>query len=143
MEESRRKVNALIELENDVQAQWKEEKIFEEDAGEAGRETYVATFPYPYVNGRFHLGHAFTVSKAEFAVSYQRVRFLCAASSFVLRALALALSWQSLSLHVVLGFGSCVTRPTSAERQALPVPIWYALHGHAHRRCCPAHRARA
>ncbi|KAK6031486.1 leucine--tRNA ligase, partial [Ostertagia ostertagi] len=34
---------------------------------------YLTTFPYPYMNGRLHLGHTFTVSKCEFAVGYQRL----------------------------------------------------------------------
>ena len=29
--------------------------------------SYMATFPYPYMNGMLHLGHAFTATKAEFA----------------------------------------------------------------------------
>lgn len=27
---------------------------------------YMCTFPYPYMNGYLHLGHAFSMSKAEF-----------------------------------------------------------------------------
>lgn len=34
----------------------------------------MATFPYPYMNGRLHLGHLFTISKADFAVYYQRMK---------------------------------------------------------------------
>ena len=34
----------------------------------------MATFPYPYMNGFLHLGHAFSLSKAEFATRYQRQR---------------------------------------------------------------------
>lgn len=30
----------------------------------------MATFPYPYMNGMLHLGHAFTATKAEFATRY-------------------------------------------------------------------------
>lgn len=38
------------------------------------REKYFVTFPYPYMNGRLHLGHTFTMSKCEFAVGYQRLK---------------------------------------------------------------------
>jgi len=37
------------------------------------REKYFCTFPYPYMNGRIHLGHAFTITKAEFASRFQRL----------------------------------------------------------------------
>ena len=51
-------------------------------------ETYVVTFPYPYMNGKLHIGHAFTMLKVdrsilvcrcsrvqcEFAVGYQRLK---------------------------------------------------------------------
>lgn len=35
---------------------------------------YMATFPYPYMNGRLHLGHTFTLAKCEFAVGYERLK---------------------------------------------------------------------
>ena len=39
---------------------------------EKNNSKYMVTFPYPYMNGFLHLGHAFSMSKAEFAVRYQR-----------------------------------------------------------------------
>ena len=41
---------------------------------EKNEEKYLATFPYPYMNGYLHLGHAFTISKTEFQSRYQRQR---------------------------------------------------------------------
>jgi len=31
-------------------------------------EKFFATFPYPYMNGRLHLGHAFSLSKCEVCI---------------------------------------------------------------------------
>ena len=39
---------------------------------EKNASKYLCTFPYPYMNGYLHLGHAFSMSKAEFQVRYQR-----------------------------------------------------------------------
>jgi leucyl-tRNA synthetase len=41
---------------------------------EKNSQKYMVTFPYPYMNGFLHLGHAFSMSKAEFANRYQRQR---------------------------------------------------------------------
>lgn len=37
------------------------------------KESYLATFPMPYMSGRLHLGHLFTLLKADIAVRYQRL----------------------------------------------------------------------
>ncbi|XP_042902350.2 leucine--tRNA ligase, cytoplasmic [Parasteatoda tepidariorum] len=69
------KVNTLLEIERSVQEKWETQKIFEEDAPQQNIkvEKYLTTFPYPYMNGRLHLGHTFSLSKCEFAVGYQRM----------------------------------------------------------------------
>ena len=71
----------LRSVEKAMQAQWAAERAFEVDApapesweGGAKPAKFMCTFPYPYMNGRLHLGHAFTVTKAEFAAVYHRMR---------------------------------------------------------------------
>ncbi|KAJ9436007.1 Leucine--tRNA ligase, partial [Diplonema papillatum] len=67
----------LRDLETRVQARWEAEKVFEVDPpgpGEEDNGKFLATFPYPYMNGKLHLGHCFSVLKAEFAVAYQRLQ---------------------------------------------------------------------
>lgn len=76
------KVRELQRMELEVQQIWEEQKIFEEDApgpNDPKPPKYFVTFPYPYANGRLHLGHTFTLGKCEFAVGYQRlvVRITC------------------------------------------------------------------
>lgn len=46
----------------------------EQNGAEAAGESYMVTFPYPYMNGKLHVGHTFTASKCEFAVGYQRLK---------------------------------------------------------------------
>ena len=53
--------------------------MFECDAPDAGagaggpEDKFFGTFPYPYMNGVLHLGHAFSISKLEFASAYHRL----------------------------------------------------------------------
>uniref|UniRef100_A0A8C6QYE3 Leucine--tRNA ligase, cytoplasmic n=1 Tax=Nannospalax galili TaxID=1026970 RepID=A0A8C6QYE3_NANGA len=72
------KVDFLKKIEKEIQQKWDAEKVFEVDTSHLEKQTsngkYFVTFPYPYMNGRLHLGHTFSLSKCEFAVGYQRLK---------------------------------------------------------------------
>uniref|UniRef100_A0A2K6FMJ9 Leucine--tRNA ligase, cytoplasmic n=1 Tax=Propithecus coquereli TaxID=379532 RepID=A0A2K6FMJ9_PROCO len=72
------KVDFLKKIEKEIQQKWDTEKVFEVDASNLEKQTskgkYFVTFPFPYMNGRLHLGHTFSLSKCEFAVGYQRLK---------------------------------------------------------------------
>ena len=68
-----RRRDELRANEIEVQKKWAEEKVFEVDP-EDGREKFFLNFPYPYMNGRLHLGHAFSWTKAEFTARFQRLQ---------------------------------------------------------------------
>ncbi|KAJ3929636.1 MAG: hypothetical protein NXY57DRAFT_397183 [Lentinula lateritia] len=76
----------LKALETKYQEQWASQHLFEVNApspselqglskAEAMQKypKWFGNFPYPYMNGSLHLGHAFTISKIEFAAGYQRM----------------------------------------------------------------------
>lgn len=71
------KVEYLQKIEQDIQAKWEADKVYEENAPAEPRtsenDKFLATFPFPYMNGRLHLGHTFSLSKCEFAVRYNRL----------------------------------------------------------------------
>lgn len=68
------KRDTLAAIEEEMQAYWEKEKVFEVDApSDPNAEKYMVSFPYPYMNGRLHLGHSFSLSKCEFAAGYQRM----------------------------------------------------------------------
>ncbi|CAK8697067.1 unnamed protein product [Clavelina lepadiformis] len=71
------KLNFLRKIEAEAQKKWDDLKIFEEDAPPSDaantKPKYFVSFPYPYMNGRLHLGHTFSLSKLEFAVGYERL----------------------------------------------------------------------
>lgn len=70
------KVEYLQKIEQEVQQRWEQEHLHEVDAPlepkKSQDEKFFVTFPFPYMNGRLHLGHTFSLSKAEFAVRYNR-----------------------------------------------------------------------
>ena len=58
----------LVKMQQEAQERWDREKLFESDApnGESSEDAcdkYFVTFPYPYMNGLLHLGHAFSLTK--------------------------------------------------------------------------------
>ncbi|CAF2777378.1 unnamed protein product [Rotaria sp. Silwood2] len=62
------KRDTIRKIEIDMQKKWTDEKIFEVNAPNKwmdNSQKYFATFPYPYMNGRLHLGHTFSLSKCE------------------------------------------------------------------------------
>ncbi|CAJ1019262.1 tRNA synthetases class I (I, L, M and V)/tRNA synthetases class I (M)/tRNA synthetases class I (C) catalytic domain/Anticodon-binding domain of tRNA, putative [Leishmania lindenbergi] len=68
--------DTLVAIEQKKQADWAAKKLHEFDApapGEARAAKYLTTFPFPYMNGKLHLGHGFSLTKAEFASRFQRM----------------------------------------------------------------------
>ncbi|CAJ1381610.1 unnamed protein product [Effrenium voratum] len=63
----------LQQIEVDVQKKWEEAKVWEIDAPDGKEEKFMCTFPYPYMNGLLHIGHAFTMTKAIFAAQFHRL----------------------------------------------------------------------
>jgi leucyl-tRNA synthetase len=63
----------LREIEKRVQAEWEANHVYDVNT-DPSREKFMVTFPYPYMNGRLHLGHAFSMTKAEFTARFQRLQ---------------------------------------------------------------------
>jgi hypothetical protein len=76
----------LKALEKKYQDRWQSERLFEVDAPTQEQVTglskaeiqqkypkWFGNYPFPYMNGSLHLGHAFTISKIEFATGYERM----------------------------------------------------------------------
>ncbi|CAO3660097.1 unnamed protein product [Rhizopus stolonifer] len=79
------KRDALREFEGKARALWESEKAFEINAPTIEEHSnyddlhkthpkHMACMPYPYMNGRLHLGHAFTFSKVDFGIGYERMK---------------------------------------------------------------------
>eukprot|EP01084_Bolivina_argentea_P305184 527212_1 len=72
-EESTKPINVLRNIEQEIQSQWYKHKVFESNP-DKNKEKFLVTFPYPYMNGYLHLGHAFTITKADFRAGYERLK---------------------------------------------------------------------
>lgn len=52
---------------------WEEDKVFEADPVEGKPKVFV-TFPFPYMNGPLHLGHAFTSTRCDVYARFKRMQ---------------------------------------------------------------------
>src|ERR1700733_6554612 len=59
--------------EKEVQEKWENTKIYSTIKPDVSQEKFFCTFPIPYMNGRLHLGHAFTMSKYDFACRFKKM----------------------------------------------------------------------
>ncbi|EEF35924.1 leucine--tRNA ligase, cytoplasmic isoform X2 [Ricinus communis] len=67
----------LLEIEQKARTWWGEKDVFRSEPGKKSPgpdEKFFGNFPFPYMNGFLHLGHAFSLSKLEFAAAYHRLR---------------------------------------------------------------------
>ena len=63
----------LRDIETQIQSYWNENKSFESNV-DLNKPKFFLNFPYPYMNGRLHLGHAFSLTKAEFTARFQKLQ---------------------------------------------------------------------
>ena len=102
----------LLQIEEDVQQLWEEQKAYEVDAPDdaaASAEKYFVTFPFPYMNGKLHLGHAFSITKAEFAVRFQRLQGKRALFPFGFHCTGMPIAAAALKLK------ECIAQRQKAE----------------------------
>ncbi|RLG89300.1 leucine--tRNA ligase, partial [Candidatus Bathyarchaeota archaeon] len=63
----------LKQVEEKWQKAWEQAKIFEADP-EKGKPKCFVTFPYPYMNGPLHMGHAFTATRIDVYARFKRMQ---------------------------------------------------------------------
>lgn len=110
-------VEELRRIEKEINQFWESEKIYEIDAPIDGdpKDHYLVTFPFPYMNGRLHLGHLFTVSKAEYAVRYQRMKGKKALFPFGFHCTGMPIKASADKLKRELESGVAVKAETNAN----------------------------
>lgn len=59
-------------IEEKWQKRWEKEKVFEANPNK--RKKFFINFPYPYINGYLHLGHAFSITRIDVAARYKRMK---------------------------------------------------------------------
>ncbi|KAL6284759.1 hypothetical protein ACE6H2_015688 [Prunus campanulata] len=71
------KRDTLKKIEAKIQTLWKENDVYRAESREKPPEPgekFFGNFPFPYMNGFLHLGHAFSLSKLEFSARYHKLR---------------------------------------------------------------------
>ncbi|MEK6934231.1 MAG: leucine--tRNA ligase [Nanoarchaeota archaeon] len=66
------KIINFKEIEKKWQKKWEDAKIFESVPDK--RRKFFINFPYPYINGHLHLGHAFSITRVDVIARYKRMK---------------------------------------------------------------------
>ena len=108
----------LLQIEENMQQLWEEQNAYEIDAPEDANssEKYFVTFPFPYMNGKLHLGHAFSITKAEFAVRFQRLLGKRALFPFGFHCTGMPIAAAALKLK------ECLAQRRNGEPEQASVP---------------------
>jgi leucyl-tRNA synthetase len=61
------------QIEEKWQAQWEKAHVFEADP-DPKKQKVLVTFPYPYMNGPLHVGHAFTATRVDAYARFKRMQ---------------------------------------------------------------------
>ncbi|MDI6639430.1 MAG: leucine--tRNA ligase [Methanocellales archaeon] len=62
-----------IQIEEKWQNAWEKARIFEAEI-DTSKKKFFVNFPYPYMNGYFHLGHTFSLMRVEVLARYKRMQ---------------------------------------------------------------------
>uniref|UniRef100_A0A8D0DXC2 Leucine--tRNA ligase, cytoplasmic n=1 Tax=Salvator merianae TaxID=96440 RepID=A0A8D0DXC2_SALMN len=120
------KVDFLKKIEKEIQQKWQDEKAFEIDTAVAANSKstgkYFVTFPYPYMNGRLHLGHTFSLSKCEFAVGYQKLKGKCCLFPFGLHCTGMPIKACADKLKREMELYGCPPEFPDEEEEEEEVP---------------------
>jgi leucyl-tRNA synthetase len=63
----------IKKIEEKWQRKWEKAKVFEANIDKK-RKKFFITFPYPYVNGRMHIGHTFSVFRCDSFARFKRLQ---------------------------------------------------------------------
>ena len=64
----------LTDIEKQISSQWDmNNREYHRPHVNLSKPKFFATFPYPYMNGKLHLGHAFTMCKVDFTCRFKRL----------------------------------------------------------------------
>jgi leucyl-tRNA synthetase len=61
------------EIEDKWRSRWESSRVFEADP-DPEKQKMLVTFPYPYMNGPLHVGHAFTASRVDVYARFRRMQ---------------------------------------------------------------------
>ena len=122
----------LLDIQRKAQKIWKTEKRFERNEF-SEKPKYMVTFPFPYMNGRLHLGHAYSFSKAEFTARFKQMCGYNALLPFGFHCTGMPISAASkrlieeIKVHGVEKLNHWLDDPTDKEKPKKKTQ-WEILH---------------